>query len=290
MKLQPERLNHVADGVQVVPVRSPTLPPARHTNAWVLGDDDVVVVDPASPWPDPQQALADALADRRVQAIFLTHHHLDHVGGVLDLQRRTGAPVWAHPLTAARVAFAVDRMVEEGDQLQLGSSTWRALHTPGHATGHLCLHRAADGVVVAGDMVAGVGTIVLDPPEGELGAYLHHLGRLEALGPTTLLPAHGDPILDGPALLAEYIAHRHDRTAQVRAALARLAPARPLQLVPSIYVDLPAAFHPLAARQVLCHLRWLEAHGQARRTVDDGQDGAEVPWEPTAQPPPQEDA
>ncbi len=254
-------------GLSVVPVLTPTLPPATHTNAVVLGHRAVTVIDPASPWEDEQQRLADALSEVEVQAILLTHHHPDHVGGVEDLRRRTGAPVLAHPATAERVPFAVDQLLLDGDVYETDAGAWRVLHTPGHAAGHLCLER--EGVVVAGDMVAGVGTIVLDPPEGDLGLYLASLERLRALNPRVLFPAHGPALTEAVATLDTYIAHRHARTAQVRAALAQREPAAPSDLVTLIYPDLHPFMRPVAARQVLCHLRWLCVQGEALEIETD---------------------
>lgn len=251
--------------LSVVAVRTPTLPPATHTNAVVLGRRAVVVLDPASPWDEEQQGLADALADVKVTAIFLSHHHLDHVGGAVDLAARTGAPILAHPLTAARVDFPVDRLVHDGDILDIDGAPWTALHTPGHASGHLCLHQPDRRLIVAGDMVAGVGTIVLDPPEGQLAQYLDSLARLRALSPALLLPAHGPAITEADAILDYYIQHRHQRSWQVTAALnAAEGPARPEDLVPHIYGELSPLIAMVAARQVLCHLQWLAERGLAR--------------------------
>lgn len=250
-------------GVSVVALRTPTLPPATHTNAWLLGEQRLTVVDPASPWPEEQQALAEALADREVERIFLTHHHPDHIGGVVDLAARTGAPIFAHPATAARVPFPVDVLLDEGDTLHTDGQDWAVLHTPGHASGHLCLWHAPSGQLVAGDMVAGEGTIVLDPPEGQLGRYLDSLARLRALAPTALLPAHGPAIHEAVALLGAYIAHRHMRSGQILRALAD-GPADADALAPRIYPDLPPAFLFIGARQILCHLEQLAATGQVR--------------------------
>lgn len=254
----------LASGLSVVPVRSPTLPPATHTNAWLLGTRQVVVVDPAGAWEAPRQALRDALDGVEVAAIFLTHHHPDHIGGVADLRARTGAPVLAHQHTAAQVDFEIDQLLDEGDVLETDAGSWQVLHTPGHARGHLCLHRE-DGYIVAGDMVAGEGTIVLDPPEGNLADYLFQLDRLRALDAATLLPAHGPELTDPRAYLTHYIEHRHSRTQQVLAALQRMkGPAQPGALVPIIYPDIPLFVHPIAARQVLCHLQWLVEQGTIR--------------------------
>lgn len=257
-------------GLAVVAVRTPTLPPATHTNAWVLGEEALTVVDPASPYEDEQRRLFDALAaevrrGRPVRRLFLTHHHQDHVSGAADLQRRLrdlghDVPIAAHPVTADLVAprLAVDELVRDGDLVD----GLRAHHTPGHAPGHLVLH--GDGFVVAGDMVAGVGTIVLDPSEGDLQDYLDSLERVRRLGAERLLPAHGPVLPHADAVLSFYVAHRHQRSEQVRAALDRLGAATPLELAPVVYPDLAPPMWPVGAAQILTHLRWLAAHGLAR--------------------------
>ena len=246
--------------VQILPVRTPTLPPATHTNCYVL--DGVSVVEPASPFPDEQERLEAWLSGFPLERILLTHHHLDHVGAVQRVRERFGLPVVAHPWTAANVPFPVDEVLDEGDTLH----GWEVWFTPGHAPGHLCFQR--DGHVICGDMVASEGTIVLDPPEGDLAQYLASLERLEQLGPTTLYPAHGGPIADGPGKLRQYIDHRNARTDQIRAALAEgLGDA--MQIVEFVYGDtIPRFVYPLAARQAVCHLQWLEGRGEVRLEGD----------------------
>lgn len=249
-----------------VPVRTPTLPPATHTNVHLLGQAALTVVDPASPYPDEQARLLAHLQGLpgRVERIFLTHHHWDHVGGVQVLAQALDVPVCAHPRTAELLAreVQVHQHLDEGDTLETDLGVWRCLHTPGHATGHLCLHDRASGVVVAGDMVAGEGTIVLDPPEGDLRAYLASLARLKALAPSVLLPAHGPALTDPQALLGDYIDHRNARTGQLRQALQDTGTASALDLARVIYVALPEHFLGLAARQVLCHLQYLAQRGE----------------------------
>lgn len=274
--LPPERRTPLAPGLAVVPLRSPTLPPATHTNCWLLGEEEVVVVDPASPWPEPQGALDAALEGRRILAVLLTHHHPDHVGGAAALVAATGAPLWAHAETQARISLPVDRRVQDGDRVEVAGGAWVALHTPGHAPGHLCLLRPDDGEVIAGDLVAGQGTILLDPDDGDLELYLASLTRLLALEPTRLLPAHGPPLVPAVSALHERIAHRHHRTAQIMDALSP-SPASALALARAIYPELDPAWQQLAARQVLTHLLWLRALDQAR-PLDASADGVQAAW------------
>lgn len=264
-----------APGVAVVPLRTPTLPPATHTNCVVLGDADrCVVVDPASPYADEQERLAAWLGERgaNVEAIWLTHHHFDHVGGAVALKAAVDAPICAHPATAERLDFAVDQALYDGDLTDFEGLAIEALHTPGHARGHLAFRATGSRLVVAGDLVAGQGTIVIDPPEGDMADYLVTLARLIQQGVGAIVPAHGPLIDDGEAKLLEYIAHRQAREEQVAEALRGRGEARALDLVPGVYPEVPPFFHPLAARQVLAHLLKLEAEGRVDRP--DGSRGA----------------
>jgi endoribonuclease LACTB2 len=240
-------------GLSVLPVPSPTLPPATHTNAWLLGRKSVVVVDPAGVTPRDQQLLADELQDSKVEAIFLTHHHKDHIGGALDLQKRFDAPIISSQPTADRLPFDVQQILSDGDRLETDVESWCAIHTPGHAPGHLCLFSEESGDLVAGDMVAGIGTILLAPPEGVLRQYLESLERLIRLNPRRLLPAHGPEICTAISYLQEYIDHRNMRSMQILAQVKK-GTSTPIQLAGKIYMELPKAFHPLAAVQIHCHL------------------------------------
>ncbi len=251
-------------GVRRVRVPSPTLPPAKDTNAWVLGDRDVIVVDPGCPWPATQASLAARLDGLRVVAVFLTHHHIDHASGALDLCARTSAPLWSHATTGERANLSLDRCIAPGEVLSTDAGDWTTVLTPGHADGHLCLHNGETGDVVAGDMVAGEGTILLAPPDADLAAYLTSLQRLRDLSPRRLLPAHGPALAPALPVLDEYIAHRHARTAQVLGCLSA-GPLTALQIAREVYPDLPAHFLGFAAVQVQAHLDWLlhRAHVQS---------------------------
>ncbi len=270
-------LERLGEGLARVAVASPTLPPATHTNVWVLGRRAPVLVDPGCTDPEVVEALLQALPEPP-GAIFLTHHHIDHAGGAAELVRRTGVPVWAHRRTAGLLDLPVDRLIEDQEVLDLPGGPWTALLTPGHAPGHLCLSRP-DGTVVAGDMVAGVGTILLDPSEGDLADYLASLDRLAATGARRLLPAHGPILPDAPGELARLAAHRHARSQRILGAL-RTGPATPGGLVAEVYAEVgplvqQPLFQAIAARQILTHLRWLADRHEVSNVEEDG---PEVEW------------
>jgi ribonuclease/clavin/mitogillin len=276
--LGPMRRVELRPGVLMFPLATRTLPPALTTNAYLLGFGDAVLVDPGAADPAELDRLVAALAaarerlGRRVTAIWLTHHHPDHVAGVPALRQRLGVQVLAHPATAERLAahgLATDGDLPDGRQVTLAGLgrpeapdlVVQVVHTPGHARGHLCFLELGQRSLLAGDMVAGLGTIVVDPPEGDMDDYLASLAKLVALAPRTLFPGHGPAIKNAVAKLREYIEHRLWRERRVLAAW-REGRRDPEAMLPSVYDDVPPEAHPLAARQILAHLARLRRAGQ----------------------------
>jgi glyoxylase-like metal-dependent hydrolase (beta-lactamase superfamily II)/8-oxo-dGTP pyrophosphatase MutT (NUDIX family) len=250
-------------GLVMVPLRSPTLPPATHTNCLLLGNEELWVVDPGSPWPEEQAVLRetlDKLAEegRKAVGVLLTHHHYDHVSGAQVL----GLPIAATAETASLIDFKVDRLLRDGDILEVGPRGWNVLHLPGHTRGHLCLVERKSGAIVAGDLVAGTGTVVIDPPEGDMSDYLRSLDRLLDGGAGTIYPAHGPVVPAGAAKLVEYKKHRLQRESLVLAAL-KPGPQTTAELVPAAYPEIKPELYPLAERSLLAHALKLVKDGKA---------------------------
>ncbi|MGD8606659.1 MAG: MBL fold metallo-hydrolase, partial [Myxococcales bacterium] len=179
------RVQQVAPTIQMLPVRTPTLPPATHTNTFVVGTGEAVLVEPATPYRDEQDVMVEWVQSTRLRgvepvAILATHHHPDHVGGAVALRERLQLPLWVHAMTAKRLdgIVEVDRLIQDGERIELEGSVptaLTALHTPGHAPGHLCFIDAASGMMIAGDMVASVGTIIVEPTDGDMLLYIESL-------------------------------------------------------------------------------------------------------------------
>lgn len=266
-----ERYWELADGVAAVPLRTPTLPPATHTGCYLLGERELVAVDPGSPYPD-EQALLDRILDelrergRRLVEVWLTHHHGDHVGGAAHLASRYGVPIVAHPATAERLSGRVECDVRCEDPVRrVGEREVELVHTPGHAPGHLCFVDPVTRFALVGDMVAGEGTILIDPDEGDMCAYLESLENLRGRDLRALLPAHGTPLANPDRVLGDTIRHRLWREERVLAALEASGPCPVRDLLPIAYGDVPPMVHPLAERSLRSHLAKLEGEGRARR-------------------------
>lgn len=265
----------VAPGISMLSVRTPTLPPATHTNTFLLGTGELLLVEPASPYDREIDAMADWVSGqlahgKRLRAILVTHHHADHVGGAARLRERLGVPLWAHEATRERLLgrVTIDRLLTHGERVALDGPapmTVEAVHTPGHAAGHLCFLELASRSLIAGDMVAGVGTILIEPGDGDMQQYLDSLRLMEHLESSQLLPAHGLPIANPRERLRFYVQHRLMREAKVASALGELGEATLDQLLAIAYADAAPAARPLARLSAEAHLIKLEREGRAAR-------------------------
>jgi glyoxylase-like metal-dependent hydrolase (beta-lactamase superfamily II) len=239
---------------------NPGLMSGAGTNTYLVGRGEVAIIDPA---------VADAVyiervvreAGNRGRAVLalITHMHIDHIGGVAPLTEQM-------PMEVAAFGEApyVTRRLADGDEITVGGATLRALHTPGHASDHLCFELVEEDAIFTGDVVAGFGTVVIAPPDGNMADYMRTLQRLSARRARTMYPAHGPVVGDPAAKLDEYIAHRRDRERQVVDALAAGIAELP-NMVERIYAEVPKALHPMAERSLLAHLEMLETEGRAVR-------------------------
>jgi glyoxylase-like metal-dependent hydrolase (beta-lactamase superfamily II) len=265
-------------GFVCFPLRTPTKPPATHTNCYLAGHRDFIVIDPGSPYEDEQAALAACVDDlinegRRLREIVLTHQHPDHVAGVEPLRAHLGGGVRvaAHRLTADALAGSVriDRFIEDGDVIELAGHPalqLLALHTPGHTRGHLSFYEERTETLVTGDNIVGLGSVLIDPPEGNVRDYLASLERYRGLLPRVrvLLCGHGVAVANPATKIEEYIAHRLEREANILRAVREGAQTTE-EIVAEVYADVNPKAHAWAARAVLAHLEKLEEDGLVGR-------------------------
>jgi glyoxylase-like metal-dependent hydrolase (beta-lactamase superfamily II)/8-oxo-dGTP pyrophosphatase MutT (NUDIX family) len=279
-------------GVRMIPLRSPALPPAAYTNAFLVGTGPVYLIDPGATEPAEQEKLFRVLdaEPRPLTAVILTHHHIDHIGSATAVAERYRVPVWAHADAAALLRGQVDiaRHLEDGCILDLGESPGAAnaevnrrerwamhgLLTPGHAPGHLAFHFPHLGLLLAADMVSTLSSVLVAPPEGNLRDYLASLRRLQTLPLRLLLPAHGGPSTRPEQVLGDALAHRLERERQLLDALGS-GPRMLAELVPEVYRGVPRELWSLAELQLRGNLDKLLVEGTV---VCRGND-AQGPWE-----------
>ena len=189
------------------------------TRTYVVGRSMLAIIDPGSADPGHLDALAGVTADARQAVIIVTHDHPDHSAGALELAELTGATLLG-PLAGSGGRTQSVRERESHGRVRTDQGDLVVLPTPGHAPEHISLHWPEASAIFCGDlMMGGLDTTVVAAPEGDLRAYLESLDRLRALRPSVIYPAHGPPFTDPAAAIARYVRHRHERLAQVRAAL-----------------------------------------------------------------------
>jgi glyoxylase-like metal-dependent hydrolase (beta-lactamase superfamily II) len=258
--------------IRRVVAQNPSPMTGRGTNTYIIGHGDVAVIDPGPDLATHAAAIAAALqSGERISHIFVTHTHLDHSALAHPLAATTGAVVLGFgAFDAGRSAimcrlaaeglrdggegidrhFRPDVALRDGDVVSAPSWALRALHTPGHASNHLCF--AAADHLFSGDHVMGWSSSLISPPDGDMAAYMASLGRLRETAWTTAFPGHGDVIADPDGRIAALIAHRQLRASALQAALAD-GPQTISAMTARLYHDIPAALHPAASRNILAH-------------------------------------
>ena len=235
------------------------------TNTYLVGIDEVAVIDPGIEDAGHLEAIAGCGGDR-IRWILCSHTHPDHSPGAAALKERTGAEVLAFD---SRDGLEVDTAIGEGFQIEATEFRLTARHTPGHASNHLCYLLEEERLLFSGDHIMQGSTVVIAPPDGDMSAYLASLERLKTMRLRAIAPGHGH-IIDTPAVVIDdYITHRLEREQQVLAALAAGDSAIEA-IVARLYVGLIDELVPRARQSVHAHLRKLAAEGRATTpNIDD---------------------
>ena len=265
-------------GVYVIPIKSQTILPATTTNCFIIGDTEHrYIIDPGSHLEEENNRLLqtiDGLTDGKgLKGILLTHHHRDHWQSISYLQKTLQVPVLAHQktkelLTSATTEFTVDKTLQDGDVLNLGFDTkkrpWKleVLFTGGHSKDHVAYLDQRFNALIAGDMVAGIGTVLVE----DMGEYLTSLDRLITKNIGVLLPGHGTINYEGEKLLKQYREHRIQRLNLILEAFSKHANVATVEeLTEHAYSDVEKEYHDVAKMQVQTYLQYLEEKKQVEK-------------------------
>ena len=240
------------------------------TNTYLIGRSDPILLDTGAGVPGYMTGLQGYLAERgwtQPSRVVLTHRHRDHLGGVDHLRERyRGLPVGKLIHRDADLPAGIEN-VRDGETIRGDGVTLTAIHTPGHASDHLCYYLAEENAVFTGDVVLAGSTTVIPAEDGDLLDYMSSLRRLQELGVRRIYPAHGPVVEDGPALIAEYIEHRLLRERQILEALGD-GPSTIPALVERIYAAVPRNLHAVAGQSVASHLKKLAREYRVREQAE----------------------
>ena len=246
------------------------------TNSYIVGERILAVIDPGPAIESHVQKLIEVTGGR-LRWIVCTHTHLDHSPAAAALGQATGAQVLgmlAKDDGRQDMTFKPGRVLRHGDIVDLGCCTLRAVHTPGHASNHLCYLLEQQKLLFTGDHIMQGSTVVISPPDGDMKAYLDSLDMLLGIDIAALAPGHGQLIADPQTEIRRLIAHRLKREQKVLDAFARKNPATLDELLPLVYDDVPVKIHSVARRSLHAHLLKLErdsrvlASGELWRRTD----------------------
>ena len=253
----------VATGIRRLLAPNPSAMTGPGTNTYLVGASAIAVIDPGPAIDSHIDAIVD-YADAPIRWVLVTHTHPDHSPAAGRLAARCDAELLGMPAPDGPHqdrSFVPGRVLADGDRLSTDEFELLAVHTPGHASNHLCYRDTASGIVVTGDHIIKGSTVVINPPDGDMAAYLASLRKVRDLQPPALLPGHGDRIDDPAELIDWIIEHRLVREAGVLAAW-RENPGSSLdELVAAVYTDVPEHLHSWAARSLLAHLIKLRDDG-----------------------------
>ena len=268
------QINYIELNSRIIcfPLETETLPPATHTNCFIVGRQEFVVIDAASKDQSEQRKLFE-LVDSFVEKdfvckeIIVSHLHKDHFGGetVLQkhLQKKFGLqiPISAHKLTAESLQneVKIEKFIEDDESINLKDENGevfvlKALHTPGHARGHLCFYDEERSFLLSGDNVISSGSVLIAPPEGNMKSYLNSLERMKNLPNLRFLcGSHGAATIDAKGKIESYIAHRLEREQKILEAIKNGAKT-PREIVEKVYRDVSPELWKLAEKSVEAHL------------------------------------
>jgi recombination protein RecT len=259
--------------VQRLTAPNPGVMTGPGTNTYIVGEAEsgYAVIDPGPDDPVHIERIARVVGDK-LRYIICTHSHPDHSPGAAPLQAIAGGVIMGRP-TAESVRelwpFDPERVLEDGDRIELGDSTLRVLHTPGHQSNHVCLLLEEDRLLFTGDHIMNGSTVVISPPDGNMHAYIRSLERLREEPVDYILPAHGHVLGAPVAAIDQLIRHRLGRERKVIAGLERIGPGATIErLLPVVYDDVPQSLHPVAARSLRAHLDKLVIDGRAEVAND----------------------
>ena len=266
---QLEAFTELRPGIRRLGAPNPSFMTGPGTNTYLLGESRIAVIDPGPAIESHVENIIE-LAGAPVTWILVTHTHPDHSPGARLLAQITGAELIGRPPPEGPqqdATFSPDYFLGDAERLETSEFVIEGVHTPGHASNHVCYLHTASNWLFTGDHVIDGSTVVINPPDGNMKQYIDSLRRVRDLECAALAPGHGDVITDPERAIDWIINHRLEREANVAAALSANPGLTTRELVPHVYRDVDKKLYRLAERSLLAHLEKLLE--EERASLDD---------------------
>lgn len=262
--------SELGPGIRRLVAPNPSMMTGPGTNTYLFGTGQVAVLDPG-PIIESHLDKIVQVAGAPIRWILVTHTHPDHSPAAIKLAAMTGGELLGMPANEGEyqdMTFKADRVLQDGNELATTEFVIEAVHTPGHASNHLCYRHVGKNWLFTGDHVIDGSTVVINPPDGNMKHYLQSLRRVKELACAALAPGHGEVISDPVRAIDWIIGHRLERESKVAAALAANPNLTTRELVPHVYGDVDKKLYGWAERSLLAHLLKLEEEGAAKRVAE----------------------
>jgi glyoxylase-like metal-dependent hydrolase (beta-lactamase superfamily II) len=269
--LPPGSVVQLSPLVRRVTANNPGMMTGAGTNTYLIGREELAVLDPGPADQTHIDALLRAAGSAKIRFVIVTHTHPDHSPAAAIIAEKTGAELLGCMLQDdghQDRSFAVDSNMRHGDLVAGRDFTLEAIATPGHVANHFCYLLREEGFVFTGDHIMGGSTVVIVPPSGDMADYLESLAELKNYPIRQLLPGHGDVMDDPIGVIDSLIAHRLRREEKVLRVLRGGGERSLLELTPLVYDDVDAGLHLVAQVSLWAHLLKLEKEGRARMTIE----------------------
>ena len=268
--MQPEEIVKISPLIRRITAGNASVFTGPGTNSYLIGKEEITVLDPGPAMDSHIDAIISA--EGKIKQIVVTHTHPDHSPGVRLLQERLAVPAYGMLTDTSKGqdrSFKPDKILKDGDMFEETEFTLKVVHTPGHASNHLCYILEEEEFIFTGDHIMNGSTVVIGPPDGNMKQYLESLEKLKQFKLSKIAPGHGE-VLDSPHQVAEWIInHRLQREEKVASALKEATKGNPESLVSRVYDDVDSSLFPIAKASLLAHLIKLEEDNVASKEGDD---------------------
>ena len=268
--MQPEEIVQISPLIRRITAGNASVFTGPGTNTYLIGKEEITVLDPGPAMDSHIDAITSA--EGKIKQIVVTHTHPDHSPGVRLLQERLDVPAYGMLTETSKgqdQSFKPDKILKDGDMFEETEFTLKVVHTPGHASNHLCYILEEEEFIFTGDHIMNGSTVVIGPPDGNMKQYLDSLEKLKQFKLSKIAPGHGE-VLDSPYEVAEWIInHRLQREEKVATALKEATKGNPESLVSRVYDDVDSSLFPIAKASLLAHLIKLEEDNVASKEGDD---------------------